>query len=709
MENQCWHLRKMLATENQPIITRKKLEMQKTVIASALLFAFASGTALAETHICVIPDQSAPRQGCIPFSNLNAYLHSASLHNAAGELIDDVVVDFSGTTYSISAPLVIDRAVTGRGTKRLKLLGSTTASTVLSGGRTPQFMPVPADQISAKGLAAGLMYASLSGTGIQPVPLFTGVLNGGKTPDGKPFVPDMELFYQDTAMPISRWPKSIGTPPVLQFGRTTAEGLTPQQQQMFHVTNKDLSVYQTEDDVRVGGYFAYEWAQDKLPLAYVDTQGNAVLSTDPSYIGTRDTSVGHVHPTIVDNSKVWFENALIDVRDPGEWKISAQTDRIYFLPPANFDPTMVKVSYVVDGLQITNANNVEIANIQLSDLRGYGIVLEGSTLISMNNLVVKNIAGAGIRIANSVNSTISNAVISNIGGTGVSLNGGNRKTLSPGNLVLQNATITNVGRIQKTYAPAVSVYGVGNRVLNSRLSTGPSAGLIFHGNNHLIQGNLVEKFALESDDVGGIYTGQDWTERGSVVQNNIVRTMGRNGMGAVGIYLDDQASGITVRNNLIDGVYRGILIGGGRSNAITGNIISRCSNTSIYLDGRGVLIIAGLGLSTGLKSYIDLMTYYNVTNPPYSTQYPELATVMSDQPGYPKYNMADSNISLNCSIPIVRAPAKDGMTFQRSYTAPNSLQYLTSNAAVSDIGTISNTLMQNSPAPVDSLFNLLSN
>ena len=80
--------------------------------------------------------------------------------------------------------------------------------------------------------------------------------------------------------------------------------------------------------------------------------------------------------------------------------------------------------------------------------------------------------------------------------------------------------------------------------------------------------------ARQTDDVGAIYTGRDWTGQGSmVVENTIYDVHGNGRHGASAIYLDDQASGITVTGNTIYDVDRGVLIGGGRDNRVVDNSI----------------------------------------------------------------------------------------------------------------------------------------
>lgn len=82
--------------------------------------------------------------------------------------------------------------------------------------------------------------------------------------------------------------------------------------------------------------------------------------------------------------------------------------------------------------------------------------------------------------------------------------------------------ITNFSTFSTTYRPAVYVDGVGNYVGFNDISGGPHAGIVFYGNEHVIEYNYLSRVALETADVGAIYTARDWTAQGTVIRFNVV-------------------------------------------------------------------------------------------------------------------------------------------------------------------------------------------
>jgi len=106
----------------------------------------------------------------------------------------------------------------------------------------------------------------------------------------------------------------------------------------------------------------------------------------------------------------------------------------------------------------------------------------------------------------------------------------------------------------------------------------------------------------------------------------------------MGVYLDDQASGITVFGNIFCRVNYGVLLGGGRDNTLENNIFASCDR-AIHLDARGV----GDSLSNS-KTLLDRLKAAKHDRPPYSQRYPELAAILDEKPGEPKGNVVARNI-----------------------------------------------------------------
>lgn len=604
---------------------------------------------------CVVSDDSISiPAGCIRFAALDGWLRSPALHDEFGNLRDDVLIELKPGVYRPVTSFTIDRSITGNGRYKFLLTGSGSTKTIFSGARPLRFIPVPPALLKRKNLPSNLVVASLKEAGIK-VPKFS------DKKFGRPDMPELELFYRGKRMPIARWPNS-------GYAKTdTVEKFAGEF--VFSVKGKDIAAYKTEQDLRVGGYFMHDWADEKFQVEKIDSSSRVRLFGSQPHYG------------VAGNRRVFFENALIDIDKPGEWHIDSLSDEVYFLPPKILQANEVQISQLVNGLLLKGVENVEVRDIGFEAFRGEGILLRDVDTVRLKNLAVKNVGMHGVSVYGQ-NTVLEGITIENTGATGIGLNGGNRKTLEPGLIVARHCVVTQVGRLQKTYAPAVSLAGVGNTVEDSVLRSGPHAAIIFHGNDHHIRRNLIENFVEETDDAGAIYTGRDWSERGTVIEQNLIRNIGSAGLhyGAHAIYLDDQASGINVKNNLISHVGRGVFIGGGRDNTVSDNIFANC-NAGVYLDGRGRIALAKQGASAN-QDYVTKIRSVGASSPLYTSRYPGLGTLLGDEPGVPKNNVVDRNVFMDCGLPYIKRQGKDGISISGSVIVNKTEKKLIDSAKV---------------------------
>ncbi|MCD4790528.1 MAG: right-handed parallel beta-helix repeat-containing protein, partial [Bacteroidales bacterium] len=211
-----------------------------------------------------------------------------------------------------------------------------------------------------------------------------------------------------------------------------------------------------------------------------------------------------------------------------------------------------------------------------------------------------------------------------------------------------NNHIYNFGRVFRTYSPAISMYGVGNRLSHNYIHDSPHAGVLFGGNEHILEFNEIHDIAKETGDVGAFYIGRNWTCRGTIIRYNYFHHLFGPGLhGVRAVYLDDFSSGTTIFGNVFYQAGRAAFIGGGRDNIIENNIFIEC-DPSIQVDARG-LGWAKHYFDKSSKLYLstlfDGMDAVNFSQPPYSEKYPELLTLYDDDPAIPKNNKIVRNVS----------------------------------------------------------------
>jgi hypothetical protein len=224
-------------------------------------------------------------------------------------------------------------------------------------------------------------------------------------------------------------------------------------------------------------------------------------------------------------------------------------------------------------LDVSRSDNLTFENIVFELATGTAVTVRDSSAVNFANVVVQEVGGDGIAYAASTNSVVSHATVREVGGRAVWLSGGDRPTLSPSGLVLEDSELMDFSLISRTFAPAVQADGVGDTVRRNLIFNGPQSGVIYSGNDHVFEDNVMAQLVGEAGDSGFFYTARDFTSQGNVVRRNIlIGTGGQYFNDARGIYLDEFSSGNLVAGNVIVGIPFGVVINGGKDNALLSNL-----------------------------------------------------------------------------------------------------------------------------------------
>jgi len=200
---------------------------------------------------------------------------------------------------------------------------------------------------------------------------------------------------------------------------------------------------------------------------------------------------------------------------------------------------------------------------------------------------------------------------------------------------------TNDGTKYRPYTPVILLEGVGNRASHNKIHDAPHIAIRFRGNDHSIAYNEIHDVLLETNDAGAIYAGRDWTMRGTTIQHNYLHDIvGYLERGCVGVYLDDMFCGTHIYGNIFYRVHRAVFIGGGRDCLVENNMFVDCA-PSLHIDARGI----GWASQSVEGSMTDRLRAMPYTSPLWTKRYPELRTILEDEPGTPKGNTVCRNVS----------------------------------------------------------------
>lgn len=434
----------------------------------------------------------------------------------------------------------------------------------------------------------------------------------------------LELFFQDQPMTLARWPneewaKIAEVPGGPGGGRFTYEGDRPAR-------------WQKAGDIWLHGYWSWDWADSYVKVKSIDPGTREIVTEEPH--GIYGYTAG---------KRFYALNLLEELDQPGEWYLDRTVGLLYFWPPAPIESNPVYISLMEKPLaSLQYVSHINLSWLEFNCTRGNAIEIEGGAHNRLTHCTFRNIGQFAAIITGGQDHGIQDCEIASTGGGGLVLNGGDRRTLTPGNHFADNNHIHHFGRWIHTYRPAIQLEGVSNRISHNLIHDAPHTALAVAGNEHIIEYNEIHRVCLETSDAGALYMGRDWTQRGTVIRHNYFHDLGGGDINAV--YLNDWTSATTVFGNLFYKAKRGVLIGGGRNNTVENNIFVDCA-PAVHVDGRGLSWAKAFfdGTDTTLT---DRMNEVHYTQPPYSERYPELLTLYADEPAVPKGNVIRHNISL---------------------------------------------------------------
>lgn len=169
-----------------------------------------------------------------------------------------------------------------------------------------------------------------------------------------------------------------------------------------------------------------------------------------------------------------------------------------------------------------------------------------------------------------------------MGAGGARVDGGDRKTLTPGEHFVENCHIWDFSRVDRVYAPAVHVDGVGQRIAHNLFHDSPHHGMRVEGYEHAVEFNEIHSVVYEFDDQAGIDIYGNPAYRGLMLRYNFWHHIGSgyNVAGQSGIRLDDFISDVLIYGNVFyrcaGGRFGGVQIHGGKDNFVDNNLFIDC-------------------------------------------------------------------------------------------------------------------------------------
>ena len=474
----------------------------------------------------------------------------------------------------------------------------------------------------------------------------------GITDFGDPVAGGLELFVDGRPLTLARWPNEgfvkvtglVGGDPV------DVRGTKGDRVGRFHTDVDRLAAWERESDPWVHGYWFWDWADERHRVTGIDVEAGTIEVAEPWHrYGYR---VGQ-----------WFYgyNLLCELDEPGEWYLDRDTGILFVWPPdaaegrgaagpAALDGREVAVSAAHALVTIEGAAGLALEGITFEYCRDTAVTIADGVDVRVDGCAFRNLGGWAVRATGGRAVTVSACEIAATGNGGVCLEGGDRPSLTPAGHVVEDCHIHHYGRVNRMYQPAVQLTGVGQHCQHNHIHDAPHMAVQFAGNDHVIEYNDVHHVCQESNDAGAVYSGRDWTWRGTAVRyNRFWEITGFEDRGCVGVYLDDMLCGTHVHGNLFWRVTRATMIGGGRDCVFENNLYVDCT-PCVHLDARA-MNWAAYHVDTTMKERLDAMPVHSDL---WKQRYPELDTIWADEPAAPKGNLVRRNVAQGGTFDGVR-------------------------------------------------------
>ena len=484
-----------------------------------------------------------------PFATLQRARDAIRQLKQAGPLPPGgVTVEVAGGVYELARPLEFVQQDSGTEAAPIVYRARREAEVRLVGGKVVTgWQPVTNPAVLARldeAARSHVLQADLKAQGVTDY----GEMKPG--PRWGQSEPGMELFFQDQPMTLARWPNEGFVQIVDLLGPTPVDvrGAKGCREGIFTYDGDRPQRWTGVPDIMLHGYWARDWADQRLKVELIDTQKRIIrLQAQPQHaFGFRP---GH-----------WYYayNLLAELDQPGEWYLDRQAGILYFWPPAPIAAGKPMISVLPNLVTMQGVSFVTLRGMTLETCRSTAATISGGTQTRVVGCVIRNTGGLAVTLSGRESGVIG-CDFYNLADGGVSMSGGDRRTLTPAGLYVDNCHLYRFGRWNPICKPGVNVDGAGNRVTHNLFHDAPHMAIMWGGNDHLFEFNEFHSVVHGANDAGIMYAGYNPAMRGHMIRYNYFHHVyGREGRGCNGVYLDDMFCSHHLRQRLLSGAARGV-------------------------------------------------------------------------------------------------------------------------------------------------------
>jgi len=458
-----------------------------------------------------------------------------------------------------------------------------------------------------------------------------------------------ELYCNNRLQTLARWPNEGLTRAGAARGKTelppTYIGVKGTREGIFEYTDKRQNRWAGENDIRVGGYWYWDWSEEYHKVDRIDTLIQTINIREPYHrYGYKDSL------------RYFGLNLFCEIDQPGEWYLDRSTGMLYWYPPEGVIPVQAEVCLTLFSapymIELKNCSCLTLKGLTFQESRGSAILISNGRNCLIADCRIERFGRDGIHIEDGSGHGISGCLLRSFGYGGIKIKGGDRKNLIPANHFVEQSIVEYFSLFKRTYEPAIHLAGCGNRINNNRFRFSSSSAMRLEGNDFLIEYNQISHVVNESDDQGGIDIFYNPSYQGNVIRYNYWSDItGGTRHGAAGIRLDDMISGVLIFGNIFERCgaldFGAVQIHGGKDNIVENNLFYKCSaavSFSSWGEKRWLKELDSPQIKQKIYEEVDIFS------PVYLKRYPLLKKIRTD----PDRNTVTGNLIVECRNMFLR-------------------------------------------------------
>jgi len=287
--------------------------------------------------------------------------------------------------------------------------------------------------------------------------------------------------------------------------------------------------------------------------------------------------------TAINNFGYFIQNDIKTLDKFGEWYYNPSENKLSVYFGANTPSSYIVQAATIDNLISANGyNNIVLYNLDVKGANSDGINIKSGLNANIKNCDISFSGVNGLSVKFNTNAKIENCTVSCSNNNGIDLGYGGDYVTVRNNKITNTSVFAGMGKSGD--AKGFGIYSSSKGTVieyNQVINTG-YIGIGFNGDSTIVKNNFIDSFCLTKNDGSGIYTHtgpSNINKYGRKIIGNIIL----NGIGAgegtdagnsaaEGIYLDDNSSGVEIRNNTVANMPdRGLFLNNARDLVIRDN------------------------------------------------------------------------------------------------------------------------------------------